>query len=56
MKVTGNNLTNIFRLLFSVSKNTESDVHFIENEIIGTRFGKIKSNKNKNKKTMHSFN
>lgn len=37
MKVTGNNLTNICRLLFSISRNTENDINFMENDIIGKR-------------------
>ena len=35
MKVGGNNLTNICRLLFSISRNTENDSYFLENDIVG---------------------
>jgi armadillo repeat-containing protein 2 len=34
MKVTSNNLTNICRLLFSISRNSENDIYFIESEKI----------------------
>ena len=35
MKVSANNLTNICRLLFSISRNTENDIHFMDNDILG---------------------
>lgn len=35
MKVSGNNLTNICRLLFSVSRNTDNDIYFEDNDIQG---------------------
>jgi hypothetical protein len=34
MKVTSNNLTNICRLLFSISRNTDNDIYFQENDIL----------------------
>lgn len=34
MKVSSNNLTNICRLLFSISRNTDNDVYFMDNEIL----------------------
>ena len=35
MKVTSNNLTNICRLLFLISRNADNDIYFMENDIIG---------------------
>ncbi|CAF1030134.1 unnamed protein product, partial [Brachionus calyciflorus] len=36
MKVTGNNLTNICRLLFSLSRNNENDIYFSDPNILET--------------------
>ena len=35
MKVTSNNLTNICRLLFAISRDTDNDLYFMENDILG---------------------
>jgi hypothetical protein len=35
MKISSNNLTNICRLLFSISRNTDNDIYFMENDILG---------------------
>ena len=35
MKVSSNNLVNICRLLFSISRNSDNDAYFLENDLLG---------------------
>lgn len=35
MKITGSNLTNICRLFFSISRNSDNDGIFLDSNIIG---------------------
>ena len=42
MKVSSNNLTNICRLLFSISRNTDNDVYFLDNEILDSLLNSYK--------------
>ena len=35
MKVSSNNLVNICRLLFSISRNSDNDAFFLENDLLG---------------------
>ena len=35
MKVSSNNLVNICRLLFSISRNSDKDAYFLENDLLG---------------------
>lgn len=36
MKVNSNNLTNICRLVFSISRNTDNDIIFMQHDLLGT--------------------
>lgn len=47
MKITGSNLTNICRLLFSISRNSENDLYFMDPQIIGNFCSHARFNKNK---------
>jgi hypothetical protein len=38
MKVSSNNLVNICRLLFSISRNSDNDTFFMENDLLGSIF------------------